>query len=149
MKTLVKITRTSAQGVTTETVEPFETELHFEALLRADNTITGAKHLIGSELEEYLEPLRAAVITADRKKAEAKLILEEAKQANRALFAITGAGYFFQDEENIVYKTDENTNGKFQYYEIIEIKRTRREGEDKGSLSMTQAREAGFVVEGK
>ncbi len=148
MKTLVKITRTSAEGVTTETVEPFESELHFEVISRIDDTITNYKCLVGSEIEEYLAPFKAAVIAADFKKDEAKAILNEIKTANRALVELTGFGYFFQDQQQTVYKTDE-CDGKFVYFETVEIKRTRREGETKGSLSMTEARNAGFVVEGK
>ncbi len=148
MKTLVKITRTSAEGVTTETVEPFESELHFEALSKIDGTITNYKFLVGSEIEEYLAPFKTAVIAADFKKEEAKTILNEIKTANRALVELTGFGYLFQDEQQTVYKTDE-CDGKLVYFETVEIKRTRREGETKGSLSMTEARNAGFIVEGK
>lgn len=148
MKTFVEITRAWSEEITKTTVEIFESETHFEVLTMNDDTITKGKILDTAEIEEYLAPFRAAVIAADRKKAEAKAILDEIKTANRALFELTGAGYFFQDEENIVYKTDE-CDGKFVYFETIEIKRTRREGETKGSLSMTEARNAGFVVEGK
>lgn len=100
------------------------------------------------EIEAYLLPYKQAVIEADKKKVEAKKILEDCKTANEALATVAGLGYFFQDNEGTVYKTNV-PEGRFVYYERVEIQRTRRDGETKGSLSMKEAREAGFVVEGK
>lgn len=86
-------------------------------------------------------------VELDRRKAEYKAFLEDLKAATEALVAETGVGAFFQDDEGVVYQTDEPT-GRFVYYEKFVVNRTRREGEKAGSLSMKAAREAGFQVEG-
>jgi hypothetical protein len=149
MKTLAKITRRAGNGELIETIEAFESENHY--LLFTGNMreeIVGGKILSADEVKKHLELLQEMVIAADLRKAEAKDILDNIKRANKALFDIVGAGYYFQDEYGTVYKTD-TCDGKFVYFEPVEIKRTRREGETKGSLSMTEARAAGFEVEGK
>jgi hypothetical protein len=87
-------------------------------------------------------------IYLDKKKAEYKQFLEDYKTATEALVSEIGVGAMFQDADGTVYKATE-PNGKFVYFDKYEICRTRREGEAKGSLSMTEARNAGFTVEGK
>lgn len=54
----------------------------------------------------------------------------------------------FQDELGVVYQLTK-PNGTFVYFKDIEAVRTRRPGEVKGTLSMKQAREWGFTVEGE
>lgn len=148
MKIFVKITRILPSSLLIETVEAFESENHFLLLSSTDKTIDSSRVLTGAEVDLHVSTLQSAVIAADRKKAQAKALLDEVKHANKALFDLMGAGYFFQDEEGVVYKTDV-CDGKFVYFDPVEIKRTRRDGEAKGSLSMTEARNAGFEVEGK
>lgn len=59
-----------------------------------------------------------------------------------------GVNHLFQDSTGVVYKTVQ-PEGRFVRFDKYAVNRTRREGEAKGSLSLSEAREAGFVVEGK
>jgi len=72
--------------------------------------------------------------------------LEELKQVTEQLTKEVGLGGHFQDAEGTVYQVEE-TQGKFVYFDRFEIKRTRRSGEKSGSLSLTKAKELGYVVE--
>jgi hypothetical protein len=51
----------------------------------------------------------------------------------------------FQDEQGVVYKLVEPT-GTFIEFKKLDYQRTRRPGETKGSLSIKEAEEAGFVL---
>ena len=72
--------------------------------------------------------------------------MEELKQVTEQLTKEVGLGGHFQDAEGTVYQVEE-TQGKFVYFDRFEIKRTRRSGEKSGSLSLTKAKELGYVVE--
>lgn len=105
------------------------------------------------ELIEMMGEPSATILTALQLKyvgmdkhyeAEIKPFLEDYRQAKADLIAELGVGVFFADHSGTVYKTDES-NGRFVYNEPFQIKRTRREGEAKGTLSLKEAREAGFV----
>jgi hypothetical protein len=91
---------------------------------------------------------RTKFIELDKKRAEYKEFLEEYKAAVADVHSTHGLNAFFQDADGIVYKTDLSL-GRFVYYEPQVVMRTRRDGEVKGSLSLSEAREAGFTVEGK
>lgn len=84
-------------------------------------------------------------VELDKKKAEWKLFLEEYKEAMNALTEDMDIGDSFQDEDGTVYQIDE-CGGKFVYFDKLEVKRTRREGETKGSLSMKKAQELGYTL---
>jgi len=84
-------------------------------------------------------------VELDKKKAEYKLFFEEYKESIIEVIDEIGLGKSFQDDEGIVYLTDE-CNGKFVYFDKFEIKRTRREGETKGTLSMKMAKELGHIL---
>jgi hypothetical protein len=70
----------------------------------------------------------------------AKPIIEARNEAIRKLGDLVGLDHHWQDEEGIVYQVAEMT-GKFVYFVPYEIKRTRRDGEAKGSLSIKAAKE--------
>lgn len=56
-----------------------------------------------------------------------------------------GAGCYFQDKDLVVYKIDV-PKGTFVEYKAIGFVRTKRANEDRGSLSMKEAKDAGFNV---
>lgn len=85
-------------------------------------------------------------IELDKKKAEYKQFMEEYSQAVNDLVSEMGVGGHFQDGEGTVYQTAE-CDGKFVYFDKFEIKRTRREGERAGSLSLKKAKDLGYGVE--
>lgn len=151
MKILARVKRTEkidGVDVETEKIEAFSSPLEFETFERAAALTAAVKSvelLSKTEIEEFLAPFKAAVISADLRKAEARKILEDCATVNKALFEMTGPGYMFQDADGTVYKT-EVCDGKFVYFEPVEIKRTRRTGEVKGTLSMKEAEAAGFQL---
>jgi len=57
-----------------------------------------------------------------------------------------GEPAYFQDDEGIVYKLV-TPLGRWVAFDSIGLLRTKREGEKQGSLSVKEAREAGFEVE--
>ena len=156
-KIYVKVTEINGAGVETPRVEMFRTEREFnfhwqesreDFKTLEDSVDVRAGIMNEAEINAFVEPFRAAVIEADRKKAEAKKIYDELKEANKNLLEVTGFGYMFQDTEGVVYEVSE-PEYKTIYFEKVDILRTRREGEKKGSLSMEKARQCGFIVEGK
>jgi hypothetical protein len=89
-------------------------------------------------------------IELEKKKAEVKKYFDELTEATKALAEEVGVGGHFQDEEGIVYQVVV-PEGRFVKFEQIGYQRTRRAhlDEAKGDLSMTKARELGYIVEGK
>jgi hypothetical protein len=84
-------------------------------------------------------------VELDKKKAELKEFAEQYSAAVSELVAEMGLNGAFQDGEGTVYQTAE-CDGKFVYFDKFEIKRTRREGERAGSLSLKAAKELGFNI---
>jgi len=84
-------------------------------------------------------------IELEKKKESYKKFLEELKEATQAVVNEVGIGGHFQDAEGTVYQVEES-EGKFVYFDRFEIKRTRRNGEKAGSLSLTKAKELGYAV---
>jgi hypothetical protein len=93
-----------------------------------------------------LSDLQNKFVELDLKKQEYKLFLEEYREVVNALAQEIGIGGHFQDAAGTVYQLDE-CNGKFQYFDKFEVKRTRRAGEKKGSLSLTKAGDLGYDVQ--
>ena len=85
-------------------------------------------------------------IELEKKKEEYKKFLEELKETTELLANEIGVGGHFQDTEGTVYQVDE-INGKFVYFDKLDVKRTRRNGEKAGSLSLIKAKELGYTVE--
>jgi hypothetical protein len=84
-------------------------------------------------------------VELDKKKAEYKEFVEQLALATQELVKEIGIGAHFQDSEGVVYQTAD-CDGKFVYFDKFEVKRTRREGERAGSLSMKAAKELGYQV---
>jgi hypothetical protein len=80
-----------------------------------------------------------------RYSSEIKPFLDELKVAREAVIEESGLDVFFQDADGTVYHTADK-KGTFVEFVHHEIQRTRREGESKGTLSLTAAKEAGFEV---
>lgn len=95
--------------------------------------------------EPTTEEKVARFVELDRKYGEIKTWLDEYKQAKAAVVNALGIDSYFQDDQGIVYKTA-TIDGKFVYFDSIDIKRTKRDGERAGSLSVKEATEAGFTV---
>lgn len=88
------------------------------------------------------------LVELDRKKAEIKKFFEEYEAAKEAVRQELGLDKYWQDEEGIVYKLTKPT-GRFVQYEETALERTRRKGERAGTISLKEAKEAGFEVEVK
>ena len=84
-------------------------------------------------------------VELDKKKVEYKQFIELYNTAVEQLKEEMGIGGHFQDFQGTVYQVD-NCDGKFVYNTPLEIKRTRRDGERAGSLSIKKAVELGYNV---
>lgn len=75
--------------------------------------------------------------------------INEARKAKckelEAVAVDIGVGKYFQDKDTTVYKIVE-PKGTFVDYKKIGYIRTRRNGEERGDLSLKEAKEAGFLV---
>ena len=85
------------------------------------------------------------LVELDRKREEIKKFFEEYEAAKEAVRNELGLNKYWQDEQGIVYKLVEPA-GRFVNYEKTALERTRRPGERAGSISMKEAREAGFTL---
>ena len=84
-------------------------------------------------------------IELEKKKQEYKKLLEDFKKVTEDLSKEMGIGGHFQDAEGTVYQVHE-ADGKFVHFDKYEVKRTRRDGERAGSLSLTKAKDLGYSV---
>lgn len=75
----------------------------------------------------------------------AKQVFTDLNTALREVVNESGTEAYFQDEEGTVYKTTV-PKGRWVEYESVSYLRTRRNDEDKGSLSIKEAEEAGFKL---
>lgn len=82
-------------------------------------------------------------VELDKKKVEYKQFMELYSEAVEAVVEEIGLGGHFIDADGTVYQAAD-CDGKFVYFDKHEIKRTRREGERAGSLSMKKAEELGY-----
>ena len=93
-----------------------------------------------------MSPAIQQFIELDKKKEEVKKFFEEYKAAVEAVVQEIGVGGHFQDPDGTVYQTA-IPEGKFVAFDKFTINRTRREGEKRGDLSLTKARDLGYEVE--
>ena len=85
-------------------------------------------------------------IALDKKKEQYKLFIEELNLVTEELAREVGIGGHFQDlNSGCVYQVHEH-KGRFVHFEKHQIKRTRKEGERSGSLSLTDAKDLGYAV---
>jgi len=87
------------------------------------------------------------LIELDKKKEEIKRYFEELEAATKAVLAEQGMDSFFQDPSDGTVFQIVKPEGTFIKFKEVDYIRTRREGEKKGSLSLTKARDAGFDIE--
>ena len=112
-----------------------------------DKTTVSNGNKTGAALE--ISALKAQMAALERFKKEiVKPFYEEYEICAKALHEKIGTNAFFQDETGTVFKTVE-IDGMYMKFVRFGINRTRYADEKKGSLSMTEAREAGFTLEGK
>lgn len=107
------------------------------------NTLDSLK-IVAPEFAKKLEKF----IELDKKKAEVKKFFDDYEEIVREIESEACIGFNFQDSEGTVYMLD-TMEWKSVRITPFEIKRTRREGEAKGTLSLTKARELGYEVEGR
>ena len=86
--------------------------------------------------------LQARFVTLERQRKE---LLDQFDAALQAVAEETGIGNYFQDDEQTVYKIVAPT-GRWVKFDAVSYLRTKREGEDKGTLSVKEAKEHGFEV---
>jgi len=90
--------------------------------------------------------LQSKFVELEKRKEEVKQYFKDLEAAAHAVADEIGIGKYFQDEESgIVYKIVK-PKGRYVEYEEYGYARTRRDGEDKGTLSIKEARENGFTV---
>jgi hypothetical protein len=92
-----------------------------------------------------MTPAQQRLVDLDKKKEEYKKYIEELQEATAAVASEIGINGYFQDHEGTVYKAVV-PDGKFVYFEKISYVRTKRAGEERGSLSVKEAKEAGFNI---
>lgn len=85
-------------------------------------------------------------IELEKQKEKVKKFFEELKAANEEVAKEVGIGGMFQDpSDGTVFKVV-IPDGKFVAFEKIGYKRTRRQHEERGDLSLKEAEAAGFKV---
>ena len=93
-----------------------------------------------------LSPAIQRFIELEKRKAEVKKYFDDLQDAVQAVAEEIGIGGHFQDSEGTVYQIC-IPEGRFVQFQHVGYLRTRREGEKKGDLSLTKARELGYEVE--
>lgn len=92
-----------------------------------------------------LSDLQKKFVELEKKKDEVKKYYEDLNTTIEALVSENGVNSYFQDEEGTVYKFVE-CEGRYVKFDKYGYERTKRAGEERGSLSMKEAREKGFNV---
>ena len=85
-------------------------------------------------------------VELERRKDEIKKFYEDFEKATTELIGEQGLNSFFQDEQGTVYKLVE-LDGRYVTFDRFGYIRTKRPGEDRGTLSMKEAKEHGFQVD--
>jgi predicted sulfurtransferase len=85
-------------------------------------------------------------VELERRKDEIKKFYEDFEVATTELIAEQGINSYFQDESGTVYKLVE-CDGRYVKFDRFGYLRTKRPGEERGSLSMKEAKEKGFNVD--
>ena len=92
-----------------------------------------------------MTPTQMKFIALEKKKDEVKKYYEDLKNVLEEIARENGVNSYFQDAEGTVYKIVEPA-GKFVTYDKISYVRTRRLHEERGDLSLKEAKAAGFLV---
>lgn len=81
----------------------------------------------------------------ESKKEEVKQFFKDLDAATKEVAEVVGIGNYFQAPDGTVFKMVMPT-GTFVEFKTIGYERTKREGEKRGSLSVKEAKEAGYDV---
>lgn len=93
----------------------------------------------------HLTDLHIKLVELDRKKEEVKKFFEEYQSVVKELIKKYGANHHFQDQFGTVYQLVE-LEGRYVNFDRYGIERTRRFGEERGSLSIKKAKELGYSI---
>lgn len=85
-------------------------------------------------------------VELERRKDEIKQFYADFERATLELIREQGVNSYFRDEQGTVYKLVD-CDGRFVKFDRYSYVRTKRPGEERGSLSMKEAKEHGFVVD--
>lgn len=91
-----------------------------------------------TEAQKKLEEL-------DKRKEEIKKYYEELKSVLDEVSKEIGVNGYFQGSDGCVYKVVE-PDGRYVNYEKLAYVRTKRSGEERGTLSAKEAKEKGYNV---
>jgi hypothetical protein len=91
------------------------------------------------------QELEQAVIETSLKVEAMKKEMADLYKKLEESLKLLGIGHMFQSEDGTVFRVSKPA-GVFTPYRDIDYDRTRREGEKSGSLSLTDARAAGYEV---
>jgi Asp-tRNA(Asn)/Glu-tRNA(Gln) amidotransferase C subunit len=92
-----------------------------------------------------MNELQAKLVALDLKKKEVEAFYEEMNSVLAELAKEQGLDSMFQAPDGTVYKIHKPT-GTFVQYREVGYLRTKREGEDRGTLSVKEAESKGFKV---
>jgi hypothetical protein len=92
-----------------------------------------------------LSPLHLRLIELDKKKSEIKAFYEEYNSLLEAIAKDNELVKAFQDDDGTVYLLN-SAEGKWVNFDKYQLDRTKRPGEERGSLSVKKAQELGFKV---
>lgn len=95
---------------------------------------------------QRLTDLHVKLINLDRKKEEVKKFFEEYQSTIKDLVQVYGLNHHFQDDFGIVYQLVE-LEGRYINFDRYGLERTKRPGEDRGSLSVKRAKELGYNID--
>ena len=93
----------------------------------------------------YMTELQNKFVELEKQRTIHKQFFEDLTKATQAVADELGVNGMFQAEDGVVYKIV-TPAGRWIQFETISYVRTKREGEQKGSLSIKEAKEAGFEV---
>lgn len=92
-----------------------------------------------------LTAAQATLVALDLRKKEIDAYYEELEKALAAVAEEVGIGSYFQSDDGTVFKIVKPT-GTYVSFRDIGYNRTKRDGEERGSLSVKEAQAAGFSV---
>lgn len=121
-----------------------------ESNLLFEKIIDSVNKFVNDETNTHLSESEKYFVGLDKLKDAMKKFFAVYDHAAAVLEIEKGLGHHFQDDDGTVYKVDYPT-GTYYEFKNHGVKRTRRKdiGEKQGSLNLTEARDAGFIVEGK
>lgn len=96
-------------------------------------------------MSQSLTDAQQRLIQLDLRKKEIDSFYEELEKALADVAAEIGVNSYFQASDGTVFKVVKPT-GTFVSFRDLGYNRTKREGEDRGTLSVKEAQAAGFKI---